>query len=254
MTGPAWLRLQEQIEWYDAESKRAMAVYKCLKVLQIVVAASIPVVAGVGVSPWVTGGLGSTIVVVEGIQQLYRFHEYWLSYRAACEALRHELFLYEAKAGSYRILHLATHAILNDTSPMYSHVLLSQGGTDSNEDGLLEAWEVMKLNLQADMVVLSACETARGRIGAGEGVIGLTWALFVAGAPATVVSQWKVESASTTELMVEFHRQLQAKRQDGKPRATKAEALRQAAIKLLRRKQSQHPFYWAAFVVVGDGG
>jgi len=102
MTGPAWLRLQEQIEWYDAESKRAMAVYKCLKVLQIVVAASIPVVAGVGVSPWVTGGLGSTIVVVEGIQQLYRFHEYWLSYRAACEALRHELFLYEAKAGSYR--------------------------------------------------------------------------------------------------------------------------------------------------------
>jgi len=161
--------------------------------------------------------------------------------------------LMKAKAGSYRILHLATHAILNDTSPMYSHVLLSQAGTNRDEDGLLEAWEIMNLNLQADMVVLSACETARGRIGAGEGVIGLTWALFVAGAPTTVVSLWKVESASTTELMVEFHRQLQAKRQDGKPRVTKAEALRQASLKLMKQSRSRHPFYWAAFVVVGDG-
>ncbi|HVF14051.1 MAG TPA: DUF4231 domain-containing protein [Acidimicrobiales bacterium] len=102
LTGPAWSRLQEQIAWYDTKSMRAMAFYKTLKVFQIVVAASIPVVAGAGVSGWVTGALGSTIVVVEGIQQLFRFHEYWLSYRAACEALRQEMFLYEAAAGNYR--------------------------------------------------------------------------------------------------------------------------------------------------------
>src|SRR5215813_2956694 len=116
----------------------------------------------------------------------------------------------KAEAGAYRILHLATHGILNDSSPMYSHVLLAKTEGDANEDGLLEAWEIMKLDLKTDLTVLSACETARGRVGAGEGMIGLSWAIFVAGCPTTVVSQWKVESASTTELMLEFHRQLKA--------------------------------------------
>jgi len=91
---------------------------------------------------------------------------------------------------------------------MYSHLVLAQGAERGQEDGLLEAWELMNLDLRAELVVLSACETARGRVGAGEGMIGLTWALFVAGAPAVVVSQWSVESASTTELMIEFHRLL----------------------------------------------
>ena len=106
----------------------------------------------------------------------------------------------KAEAGQARILHFATHGTLNNASPMYSHLVLAQG--DTNEDGLLEAWELMQLDLKADLAVLSACETARGRFGAGEGMIGLTWALFVAGVPATVVSQWKVESASTRDLMV----------------------------------------------------
>src|SRR5262249_36596943 len=96
-----------------------------------------------------------------------------------------------------KVLHFATHGILNNTSPMYSHLLLAQG--DKNEDGLLEAWELMQLDLKADLAVLSACETARGRFGAGEGVIGLAWAMFVAGVPTTLVSQWKVESASTRD-------------------------------------------------------
>ena len=160
----------------------------------------------------------------------------------------------KAEAGQYRILQLATHAILNNANPMYSHVVLSQAAGDSKEDGLLEAWEIMNLDLKADLVVLSACDTARGRIGAGEGVIGLTWALFVAGSPTTVVSQWSVESASTTELMLSFHRSLKASGGGSQYAMSKAEALRQAQLKLLRTKRYQHPFFWAGFVVVGDGG
>jgi CHAT domain-containing protein len=158
----------------------------------------------------------------------------------------------KAEAEQFRILQLATHGIFNNTSPMYSYVVLSQPASDSKEDGILEAWEIMNLDLKADLVVLSACDTARGRIGAGEGVIGLTWALFVAGSPTTVVSQWSVESASTTELMLSFHRSLLAIGRGSRHAMGKAEALQQAQLKLLRTKRYQHPFFWAGFVVVGD--
>jgi len=102
------------------------------------------------------------------------------------------------------------------------------------------------------LAVLSACETARGRVGAGEGMIGLSWAFFVAGTPATVVSQWKVESKSTAGLMTAFHRARIA--EEGRPRSSfsTANALRQAELQLLHNPQYAHPFYWAAFVVVGD--
>jgi CHAT domain-containing protein/Tfp pilus assembly protein PilF len=159
----------------------------------------------------------------------------------------------KAEAGSYRILHLATHGILNDSSPMYSYLQLALTEGDRNEDGLLEAWEIMKLDLQADLVVLSACETARGRVGTGEGMIGLSWALFIAGSPTSVLSQWKVDSASTTELMVEFHRQLKAQMANPTDSFSAARALREADLKLLRSERYRHPFYWAGFVVTGKG-
>jgi len=155
----------------------------------------------------------------------------------------------KAEAGQARILHFATHGVLNNAAPLYSYLALARG--DKNEDGLLEAWELMQLDLKADLAVLSACETARGRTSAGEGVIGLTWALFVAGTPATVVSQWEVESASARDLMLGFHRQLRAPRAAGK--LTKAECLRRAAIRLMKNPETNHPFYWAGFVLVGDG-
>jgi len=155
----------------------------------------------------------------------------------------------KAEAGQARIIHFATHGVLNNAAPLYSYLALAQG--DKNEDGLLEAWELMELDLKADLAVLSACETARGRTSAGEGVIGLTWALFVAGTPATVVSQWEVESASTRDLMLGFHRQLQAPRAVAK--LTKAESLRRAALNLMKNPDTNHPFYWAGFVLVGDG-
>lgn len=157
----------------------------------------------------------------------------------------------KAEAGEASILHFATHGTLNNAAPMYSHLVLAQG--DKDEDGLLEAWELMQMDLQAELAVLSACETARGRYGAGEGVIGLTWALFVAGVPTTVVSQWPVESASTRDLMLSFHRQLRAPRAAAKAPVTKAEALRQAALKVMKNPETGDPFYWAGFVLVGDG-
>jgi CHAT domain-containing protein len=154
----------------------------------------------------------------------------------------------KTESPKYRIVQFATHGILNNASPMYSHLVLAQNDKNPNEDGLLEAWELKDLDLKADMVILSACETARGKISNGEGVIGMTWASFIAGAPTTVASQWKVESSSTTELMLEFHRQLLAK-----PRVSKAEALRRASLKLMKMPKYRHPSYWAGFVLVGDG-
>ena len=152
----------------------------------------------------------------------------------------------KSEASSAKILHFATHGMLNNASPMYSHLALAEGG--AAEDGLLEAWELMQLDLHADLAVLSACETARGRIGAGEGMVGFSWAMFIAGVPSIVVSQWKVESAGTRDLMVNFHRGLLSSTKVGK-----SEALRQAALKVMKNPETNHPFYWGGFVLVGDG-
>ncbi|MEW6210360.1 MAG: CHAT domain-containing tetratricopeptide repeat protein [Acidobacteriota bacterium] len=160
---------------------------------------------------------------------------------------------FKSQAGSYRILHLATHGILDDRNPMYSHLLFAQSGASEKEDGMLEARELMKMDLKADLAVLSACETARGRAGRGEGMIGLTWALFVAGAPTSVVSQWKIRSDSAADLMIEFHRQFKARLIKSNGRASAAEALRAAALKVMKDKRYRHPFHWAGFVVAGDG-
>ena len=111
----------------------------------------------------------------------------------------------KAEMGKYRVLHFATHGVLDNRNPLYSYLVLAPG-KDSGEDGFLEAWELMEMNLKAEMVVLSACNTARGKVGAGEGMIGMTWALFVAGVPTVVASQWEVPSQTTTSLMVAFHR------------------------------------------------
>lgn len=156
----------------------------------------------------------------------------------------------KAEAPRSSVIHLASHGVLDAANPLYSHVVLAAGG---GEDGMLEAWELMQMDLHADLFVLSACETARGRVGAGEGVIGMSWALFIAGVPTVVVSNWQVSSASTTELMLDFHRQLTAPRARGRAADGKAEALRQASLALLKSPAYRHPFYWAGFSLIGDG-
>ncbi len=157
----------------------------------------------------------------------------------------------KAEAGKYEVLHFATHATLDDRNPLYSRIVLSRAQDDEQEDGLLEAWEIMKLDLNASLAVLSACETARGRVAAGEGMIGISWALFVAGSPSAVVSQWKVDSARTSELMIDFHQNLLRRSGPGRTSPTTSEALRQAALKLMRGPYN-HPAYWAGFILIGD--
>jgi CHAT domain-containing protein len=150
----------------------------------------------------------------------------------------------KTEAPRYEVLHFATHGLLDNRNPMFSYLIMAQSQGDANEDGLLEAREIINMDLHAKLAVLSACQTARGWVGAGEGVIGMSWALFVAGVPTIVASQWKVDSASTTSLMIDFHRRLT----NPKLKETKAEALRQASLQLLRSERYRHPF-----VMIGDG-
>ncbi len=116
--------------------------------------------------------------------------------------------IFKTEASKYAVIHLATHGILDDSNPMYSRLIMARSENDPDGDGLLEAREIMQLNLHAELVVLSACQTARGRIGAGEGMVGMSWAFLVAGVRTIVVSQWKIDSASTTTLMINFHKRL----------------------------------------------
>jgi CHAT domain-containing protein/Tfp pilus assembly protein PilF len=162
-------------------------------------------------------------------------------------AAREETF--KATASKYPVLHFAAHGVLDDVNPLYSRLLLATGS--ESEDGFLEAREIMKLDLHAELAVLSACQTARGQVGSGEGLIGMSWALFIAGASTTVASQWKVDSASTARMMIDFHRNLQS--EQGPRSSSAAEALRKAAIKLMADPKYRHPFFWSGFVVVGNG-
>lgn len=98
---PTWDRLEDQITWYDSRSGDNQRRYKWLKLLELAVAAALPVVAGIGSPALVTGVLAAVIVVLEGAQHLYQFQERWITYRSTAEALKHERYLYLAKAGPY---------------------------------------------------------------------------------------------------------------------------------------------------------
>jgi CHAT domain-containing protein len=154
-------------------------------------------------------------------------------------------------AGQFRFLHFATHGIYDAQFPMSSGLFLAHSTSEEGDDGYWEAREIVQTPLQAEMVVLAACETGRGRIHLGEGIWGLSWALLKAGSAANVLSQWAVADSSTADLMTEFYQRLRPASRDHVTRS-KAEALRQAQLTLLRNPRHQHPFYWAPFVLIGD--
>jgi CHAT domain-containing protein len=182
----------------------------------------------------------------------------------------------KALAGNHDVLHFATHAELNKDDPLASAVLLSKGEKD---DGRLEVREIFGMDLKASLVVLSACETGLGQLSSGDELVGLTRAFIYAGTPSVVASLWKVDDASTAALMSSFYRNLKSQ--------SKVESLRQAQLDMIRGKvnarllaqrgvggvgklgaiaaksQSQipysdsvstsHPYFWAPFILVGDG-
>ncbi|MCG8363499.1 MAG: CHAT domain-containing protein, partial [Pseudanabaenales cyanobacterium] len=121
-----------------------------------------------------------------------------------------------------RIIHLATHGILDEFQGLNGGVVLAANGTGELNDGLLTAAEIAQMELKAELVVLSACNTGQGQV-TGDGVVGLSRSLILAGVPSVVVSLWAVPDQPTGELMVEFYRQLEQT-------DNKAQALRQAML------------------------
>jgi CHAT domain-containing protein len=144
----------------------------------------------------------------------------------------------------YKWIHLATHSLIDEQDPGRSAVVLALDGSNE-EDGFLRATEIAGLDLDCDMVILSACETGRGRLMSGEGIIGLSRSFFIAGARSVVVSQWAVSDISTAQLMKDFYQELV----NG---AAKPAALREAKLRMLHSgSETRHPYYWAPFVVIG---
>jgi CHAT domain-containing protein/Tfp pilus assembly protein PilF len=143
----------------------------------------------------------------------------------------------------YRIIHFACHGFLDEKIPMRSALVLTLDD-DSEEDGFLQAREIANLKLDAELVVLSACQTGKGRLENVEGVFGLPRMFFYAGARSIISSLWKISDRSTSEIMPEFYRQFAAGE-------TKVRSLRLAKLHMLKSRFS-HPFYWAAFVLNGD--
>lgn len=150
----------------------------------------------------------------------------------------------------YRMVHFSTHGYVNEARPRFSGLLLSSPrnikqqapNNQSPEDGLLSAYEIFNLKLNADLVVLSACETGLGKEVKGEGLMSLMRAFMYAGATSVVVSLWNVNDESAADLMIRFYRHLRTG-------MSKREALRQAQLETIR--DNGFPFYWAPFVLIG---
>jgi CHAT domain-containing protein/Tfp pilus assembly protein PilF len=153
----------------------------------------------------------------------------------------------DPKLADYRIVHFATHSLVNDEQPELSAILLSMVDREGRpqKHGLLRFGEIYNLKLPADLIVLSACQTALGKDVRGEGLIGLTRGFMYAGARRVMASLWSVDDKATAELMRRFYKHLFERRG-----ARHADALRQAQIEMW--KSGQPPFYWAAFTLQGE--
>jgi CHAT domain-containing protein len=147
----------------------------------------------------------------------------------------------------YRIIHVATHGLLNAERPQFTGVVLSLVGNKTG-DGFVRTDEVFNLRLGSPLVMLSACETGLGKEKRGEGVLGLTRAFMYAGAPTVGVSLWSVADKSTADLMTDFYQRLLSTTTP----TTTSGALRGAQLAMISGKKYSAPFYWAPFVLVGD--
>jgi tetratricopeptide (TPR) repeat protein/CHAT domain-containing protein len=151
----------------------------------------------------------------------------------------------KAEAGKHDLLHLDVRGVLNETAPLFSFAALSSNA-EAKEDGALEVREIFDLDLKSDLAVISAGELAWPKAGAMRSMTGLTWAWFVAGCPATVVSRWRTDESF--DLALEFHRRIiPSWRKESKARTWQA-----AVQQSLSREERRHPYFWAGFSVLGD--
>lgn len=155
--------------------------------------------------------------------------------------------LLDPETRHYQLVHLATHAVVNDAQPSLSGIVLSRVTADgAPRDGFLRLHEIYRLPLAADLVVLSACGTAAGRTVRGEGLLGLTHGFFAAGASTVVATLWPIDDRAGAAFMAHFYSALL------EARKSPAEALRAAQQALHASGRWRHPYYWAGYVVQGD--
>ncbi len=149
-------------------------------------------------------------------------------------------------AARWRAVHFACHGLVDPERPWRSSLALT---VDGAHDGFLTCLEIFRMQIPTDLVVLSACETGKGKIYKTEGIVGLTRAFMFAGAPRVICSLWKVDDEATRELMLEFYRLWNP--EAGKQAMTPVQALRAAQKHVRNQKKWQHPYYWAAWVLWG---
>jgi CHAT domain-containing protein/Tfp pilus assembly protein PilF len=144
----------------------------------------------------------------------------------------------------YKYLHFATHGVVDEEKPELSKIYLT---ATHDEDGDLYSGEIYNLNIKADLVTLSACETGLGMVSKGEGIIGLTRALLYAGSNNVFVSLWSVSDRSTSELMTNFYKNLL----DSQHKTNYAAAIKTSKLKLIGDGKFSHPYFWAPFILIG---
>jgi len=154
-----------------------------------------------------------------------------------------ETLIKSGKLSDYKYIHFATHGIVDEESPELSRIYLQSTPED---DGNVFSGEIFNLKLNANLAVLSACQTGLGKFSNGEGVIGLSRALVYAGAQSIMVSYWSVADNSTSELMTDFYKKMLEQ-----PVPNFRESLQQAKIKMIKNSEYASPFYWAPFVLIG---
>jgi CHAT domain-containing protein len=153
----------------------------------------------------------------------------------------------DAKLSDYRIVHFATHGLINNQHPDLSGVVLSLVDEQGRpQNGFLRLYDIYNLKLDAELVVLSACQTALGKEIRGEGLVGLTRGFMYAGAPRVVASLWRIDDRASADMMSRFY---SAMLKDG---LRPAAALRAAQVAMLKEKRWQSPHYWAAFTLQGE--
>ncbi len=154
-----------------------------------------------------------------------------------------------AKSGvlrNYRFLHFATHGFVNIAKPELSGLILARN--DTLNDGILYTNELYNLQLNSDLVILSACETGLGKISKGEGIIGISRALLFAGTKNIIVSLWSVADESTSDLMIKFYSNLLTNYSE---KLNFAEFLHLAKLKIIEEEKYAAPFYWSPFILIG---